>query len=285
MLIITLRLFWEGVKIMDYRRSIAFIGGGNMAEAIAAGIVRAGVVPAEAIFVSDPDPERCEHLRDDHGFNITYENPSAVSEGGTLFLTVKPQVLSGVLEEISGLVMPEQLVISIAAGVTLKSLETLLPGIPVIRSMPNTPSLLGAGATAITTGSAVETDMTHWAVELFHAVGTCHVFPEDLMDAVTGLSGSGPAYIFRMAEALTEAGKQVGIPEDKAADLVRQTILGAARMMCETDNTPTHLREMVTSPGGTTQAGLKSLDEGGFEKVVMEAVRAATKRAKELGKG
>lgn len=269
---------------MDYRSSIAFIGGGNMAEAIAAGIVRAGIVPADAIFISDPDPERCEQLRDGYGFDTTYDNPRALAKGGTVFLSVKPQVLPVVLEEISGLVMPEQLVISIAAGVTLKSLETFLPGIPVIRSMPNTPALLGAGATAITTGTVARAEMTHWAVELFHAVGTCHVFPEDLMDAVTGLSGSGPAYIFRMAEALTGAGKEVGIPEDKALDLVRQTILGAARMMSETDNPPSRLREMVTSPGGTTQAGLNSMDQGGFEKIVVEAVLAATRRAKELGK-
>jgi pyrroline-5-carboxylate reductase len=284
MLVITLRLFLEGEKIMDYRSSIAFIGGGNMAEAIAAGIVRAGIVPAESIFVSDPDPERCEYLRDAYGFNVTYENPHAVFKGGTVFLAVKPRVMPGVLKEISGHVVPEQLVISIAAGVTLELLEALLPGIPVIRSMPNTPALVGAGATAITTGTAAEADMTHWAVELFHAVGTCHVLSEELMNAVTGLSGSGPAYIFRMAEALTEAGKSIGIPVDQAADLVRQTILGAALMMSETDNTPARLREMVTSPGGTTQAGLESMNAAGFEKVVVEAVQAATKRAEQLGK-
>lgn len=269
---------------MDYRSSIAFIGGGNMAEAIAGGIVKAGILPASSIFVSEPDPQRCEYLRNSFGFNVSYENTHAALGGGTVFLTVKPQVLSGVLEEVSGRISPEQLVISTAAGVTLGTLEAGLPGIPVIRSMPNTPALLGTGATVITMGTSANADMTHWAVKLFHAVGTCHVLPEDLMDAVTGLSGSGPAYIFRMAEALTEAGKEVGIPEDQAADLVKQTILGAARMMTETDDTPARLREKVTSPGGTTQAGLKSMDEAGFEKIIVDAVKAATKRAKELGK-
>lgn len=269
---------------MDYRSSIAFIGGGNMAEAIAGGIVKAGIVPAASIFVSEPDPGRCEHLRNRYGFNISHENTHAALGGGTLFLTVKPQVLPGVLKEISGHIVPEQLVISTAAGVTLEILEADLVGIPVIRSMPNTPALLGAGATVITTGGNVQSDMTHWAVELFHAVGICHVLPENLMDAVTGLSGSGPAYIFRMAEALTEAGMSVGIPADQATDLVRQTILGAARMMTETEDTPARLREKVTSPGGTTQAGLRSMEEGGFEKIVVDAVKAATKRAKELGK-
>ena len=137
----------------------------------------------------------------------------------------------------------------------------------------------------ISPGSQVHADMTHWAVELFHSVGSCHVLTEELMDAVTGLSGSGPAYIFRMAEALTEAGTAVGIPAGQAGELVRQTILGAARMMMETGETPGRLREMVTSPGGTTQTGLAALDKAGFDKVIEEAVKAATGRAKELGKG
>jgi pyrroline-5-carboxylate reductase len=269
---------------MDYKSSIAFIGGGNMAEAIAGGIVQTGIVPAGSIFVSEPVPERCEYLRNSYGFNVTYDNPHAALGGGTVFIAVKPQVVSEVLKEIQEHITPKQLVISIAAGVTLETLGAGLPGIPVIRSMPNTPALLGAGATVITTGTDVEADMTCWAVELFHAVGTCHVLPEDLMDAVTGLSGSGPAYIFRMAEALTEAGLAVGIPVEQAGELVKQTILGAARMMTETDDTPTRLREKVTSPGGTTQAGLKSMNEAGFEEIVMEAVKAATRRAGELGK-
>jgi len=256
-----------------------------MAEAIAGGIVKAGIVSAGSIFVSEPSLERRGYLQKSYGLNVTDGNALAAQKGGTVFLTVKPQVLPGVLKELSGSIIPEQLVISTAAGVTLKTLEADLPGIPVIRSMPNTPAMIGAGATVIAMGVAANAEMTHWAVKLFHAVGTCQVLPEQLMDAVTGLSGSGPAYIFRMAEAMTEAGQAVGIPAEQAGELVRQTILGAARMMAETDDTPARLREKVTSPGGTTQAGLKSMDEAGFEEMVKEAVKAATKRARELGKG
>jgi pyrroline-5-carboxylate reductase len=254
-----------------------------MAEALAGGIVRTRITAAESIIIAEPRPERCEYLREEYGFNVTYENPQAAVAGGTVFLTVKPQVLPDVLKEISGIIQTGKLVISTAAGITLEFLEGQIKGIPVIRSMPNTPALIGAGATVIAPGSEVQTDMIHWAVELFQATGSCHVLTEDLMDAVTGLSGSGPAYLFRMAEALIQAGKAVGIPSEQASDLVKQTILGAARMMTETGKTPTELREMVTSPGGTTGTALKSMEEAGFEKIVVEAVTAATKRAKELG--
>ena len=269
---------------MDYRRSIAFIGGGNMAEALAAGIARAGIVPAESIIISEPMPERCAHLGEKHGVTTTVKNTQAALAGGTIFLAVKPQIMPDVLKEIAPSINTEQLVISIAAGITLEQLEKSLPGVPVVRSMPNTPALVGSSATVISPGQSVHADMTHWAVELFQAVGTCHVLPENLLDAVTGLSGSGPAYIFRMAEALIEAGMSVGIPAEESAGLVKQTIMGAARLMMETEKSPTELREMVTSPGGTTEAGLAAMDEGDFSETVVEAVMAATKRARELGK-
>jgi pyrroline-5-carboxylate reductase len=269
---------------MNYRSSIAFIGGGNMAEALAVGIVRARLVPAESIIVSDPIPERCTYLLEKHGLTTTNRNTQAAVAGGTIFLAVKPQVLPEVLQEIAPSISPDQLVISIAAGITLELLEKSLPGVPVVRSMPNTPALVGNGATVISPGQSVHADMTHWTVELFHAVGTCHILPEDLLNAVTGLSGSGPAYIFRMAEALIEAGMSVGIPAEEAAGLVKQTIMGAARMMMETEKSPTQLREMVTSPGGTTEVGLAELDEAGFTEIVVDAVMSATDRARELGR-
>ena len=269
---------------MDYRSSIAFIGGGNMAEALAVGIVRARIVPAESIIVADPVPERCTHLRNQHGVQTTDRNTQAAVAGGTIFLAVKPQILPDVVAEIASSISKEQLIISIAAGVTLEFIEESLPGVPVIRTMPNTPALVGSGATVISPGRSVHADMTHWTVELFQAVGSCHVLPEDLLDAVTGLSGSGPAYVFRMAEALIEAGMAVGIPAEESEGLVKQTMLGAARLMMETEKSPTELREMVTSPGGTTMAGLGVLEEAGFGETVVEAVMAATKRARELGK-
>jgi pyrroline-5-carboxylate reductase len=271
--------------MMDFKSSIAFIGGGNMAEALAGGIVRAGIVQADSIIVSDPVASRCEYLKNTYGFKTTPGNIQAALAGGTVFLAVKPQIMQEILEEISSTLCEGQLVISIAAGITISWLEEHLPGAPVIRSMPNTPALVEAGATVISPGSQVHADMTHWAVELFHSVGSCHVLPEKLMDAVTGLSGSGPAYIFRLAEALTEAGIAAGIPDEQSGELVRQTILGAARMMVETGETPTRLREMVTSPGGTTQAGLGVLDKADLDRIIKEAVMAATDRAKELGKG
>ena len=270
---------------MGYRSSIAFIGGGNMAEALATGIARARIIPAESIIISEPVAERCTHLREKHGFTTTDRNTQASVGGGTVFLAVKPQILPDVLKEIAPSIDAEQLVISIAAGITLELLEKSLPGIPVVRSMPNTPALVGSSATVISPGKSVHADMTHWAVELFQAVGTCHVLPEDLLDAVTGLSGSGPAYIFSMAEALIEAGMAVGIPAEESSGLVKQTIMGAARLMMETEMSPTQLREMVTSSGGTTEAGLAAMEEGDFSETVVEAVMAATKRAKELGKG
>ncbi|MDT8396808.1 MAG: pyrroline-5-carboxylate reductase [bacterium] len=270
---------------MNFKNTISFIGGGNMAEALAGGIVRAGIVPAGSIMISDPLVPRCEYLKNTYGFEVTSGNRQAAVAGGTIFLAVKPQVMQGILDEISGTLREGALVISIAAGITISFLEGNLPRARVIRSMPNTPALVGAGATVISPGSHVHADMTRWAVELFHAVGSCHVLPEELMDAVTGLSGSGPAYIFRMAEALTEAGVAAGIPVQQSGELVRQTILGAARMMVETGQTPTRLREMVTSPGGTTEAGLAELGKAGFVEAVVEAVLAAAKRAGELGQG
>ena len=269
---------------MDFSQGIAFIGGGNMAEALAGGIARSGILPPGSIVLSHYRAQRREYLRETLGFKVTPDNVEAVKSSGTIFLSLKPRVIPEVLEEISGAFDQGHLVISIAAGITLSFLETRLPGIPVIRSMPNTPALIGAGATVIVPGTHVRPGMVEWAVRLFQCTGACQVLSEDLMDAVTGLSGSGPAYLFRMAEALTEAGVSLGIPKEQAFELVKQTILGAARMMTETEDTPARLREKVASPGGTTEAALKSLEQNGFMEMVKEAVTAAAKRSRELGK-
>ena len=256
-----------------------------MAEALAGGITRSGIAQPSSIILSNRRPERRQYFSKRYGFKVTGENPEAVKSCGTVFISVKPQVVPAVLEEVFSSLDPEHLVISIAAGVTLNFLESRLPGIPVIRSMPNTPAMIGAGATVISPGALVQQTMIEWAIRLFRGAGTCLVLPEQLMDAVTGLSGSGPAYIFHMAEALTEAGASLGIPRDQALDLAKQTILGAARMMTETEEGPKRLREKVTSPGGTTEAALQSMDQAGFVRTVVEAVAAAARRSKELGKG
>jgi len=255
-----------------------------MAEALAGGIARSGILPPRSITLSHYRAERREYLKETLGFRVTPDNAEAVKTCGTIFLSLKPKVVPAVLEEISGSFQQGHLVISIAAGITLSFLETHLPGVPVIRSMPNTPALIGSGATVIVPGTYVRPEMIEWAVRLFRCTGTCQVLTEDLMDAVTGLSGSGPAYLFHMAEALTEAGISLGIPEEKASALVKQTILGAARMMTETEDTPGRLRKKVASPGGTTEAALKSLEKAGFVEMIKEAVTVAAKRSRELGK-
>ncbi|GBE15615.1 MAG TPA: pyrroline-5-carboxylate reductase [Proteobacteria bacterium] len=270
---------------MKYRKTIGFVGGGNMAEALAGGITGAGIVPPEDILISEPVKERRSSLQRRFGFSVTSHNGAPAAECGTVFLSVKPQILPAVLDEIGPIPGPDQVIISIAAGVPLSVLKAAFPATPVIRAMPNTPALTGNGATVIAPGGKVKEGMIAWACRLFEAVGICLVLPENMMDAVTGLSGSGPAYIFRMAEALTEAGTSLGLPPGDASRLVTQTILGAAMMMTETKMEPAALRERVTSPGGTTQAGLKAMAEAGFEDAVKKGVLAAAERSKALGKG
>ena len=269
---------------MAFRKTIGFIGGGNMAEALTGGILQAGLVAPEMIIVSELLEERRDHLAETYGVKVTSDNGLPAKESGTLFLAVKPQILPGILEEIGPIPGPDQLVISIAAGITISFLEERLARSPIIRSMPNAPALVGCGATVISPGNTVIPEMTRWAVRIFHSVGTCLVLPEKLLDAVTALSGSGPAYVFRMTEALIEEGARVGLPEEAAGELAKQMILGAARMMLETDKGPAELRGMVTSPGGTTEAGLKAMSDAGFEEAVKAGLKAAMKRSKELGK-
>jgi pyrroline-5-carboxylate reductase len=269
---------------MPYRTSISFIGGGNMAEALIGGIIRSGLVDPIDITVAEPRPGRRDELAEKYDIMVTDNNFDAAQAGATVILATKPQVFPEIMGGIAASITTHQLVISVAAGITLSQLQADMPDVPVIRSMPNTPALIGAGATVISTGFAVTAEMTQWATEIFHTGGKCFVLSEELMDAVTGLSGSGPAYIFRMAEAMTEAGVAQGIPAEQAGELTRQTILGAARMMVETDNTPSQLREQVTSPGGTTEAGLAAMDEAGFEEAVAKGIAAATDRACELGR-
>lgn len=270
---------------MDFRRSVGFIGGGNMAEALAAGIVRKGTVPAPKVWVAEPRPDRRSYLASRYGVRVTADNLEAAGSSGTLFLAVKPQVLSSVLPSLAPGLPAGGLVLSIAAGFPLRKLEAALPGAAVIRSMPNTPALVGAGATVISPGAKATPAMTAWAKELFGSVGICLELPESQMDAVTGLSGSGPAYVFLLAEALEEAGVKAGLPRGEAGALARQTIFGAGRMMVEGDTPPGALRQAVTSPGGTTMEGLRALGEGGFSELLARAVAAAAARSKQLGEG
>ncbi len=255
-----------------------------MAEALLAGIIRSNIIEAGKVMISEPRQERRNLLRLHYGAMITGDNREVTQKAGTVIIAVKPQDIKDVLDNIRGTISDRQLVVSIAAGVTIEFLEKHLQATPVIRAMPNTPTLLEVGATVISPGKGADNEMLAWIRTIFESVGLCLILPEEHMDAVTGLSGSGPAYIFTAAKALTEGGLRMGLPEKEAIQLALQTVYGAARMLSETNKSSEELIDMVASPGGTTIAGLKALDEGGFSETLIKAVEAATRRSAELGK-
>ena len=263
---------------------IGFIGGGQMAEALIKGLTAAGLFGGDRIVCSEPFEERRNYLAETYGVEVTPSNLKVLEGAEAFVLAVKPQVIRDVLAEIATAVTPEHLVISIAAGIRLEVLEGTLPEhARVVRVMPNTPALVQAGAAGVCGGSNAGDGDVEFVLSLFNAVGVAHRVPESLMDAVTGLSGSGPAYLFRFAQALIDAGVLVGLPRPVAHDLVVQTLYGAAKMMKETGRSPYDLTAMVTSPGGTTIAGLHAMEEAGFTAAAMGGVLAATERSKELG--
>lgn len=254
------------------------VGGGKMGEALVAGLIAAGWGTPNEIAVVERLPERRRELADRLPGIVVVDG--AVRADGVV-LAVKPQ---DVVAACATLDRPER-VLSIAAGVTLATLEAALPpGTAVVRAMPNTPATVGAGAAAIAAGSAADERDLEWADTILSAVGITVRVPEDQLDAVTGLSGSGPAYVFLVAEAMLAAGAAVGLPHDVTGALVTQTLLGAARLLAETDAGPEALRIAVTSPNGTTAAGLAVLDAAGVRRAFVDAVTAATERSKELGR-
>lgn len=263
---------------------IGFIGGGNMAEAIIKGLLAGGVLP-ENITVAEPLELRRVYLSDTYGIATAEENSSAVSFGDAVILAVKPQVCLKALREVSGDVSTRKLFISIMAGVKTKTIEAALPkGVRVVRVMPNTPALVLAAASAVAPGANTSPSDVSLALEIFNLLGTACTVEEKLLDAVTGLSGSGPAYVFSFIEALSDAGVKNGLPRDISIRLAAQTVFGAAKMVLETMEHPAVLRDKVTSPGGTTIAGMHVLESEGFGGTVMSAVDAATARSAELGK-
>lgn len=264
--------------------SIGFIGGGNMAEALIKGLRRSRFADAD-IVVGEPNPTRQTVLEKTYGVRLATENAEVVRSCDLLLLAVKPQISETVLTGIADAFSEDKLLISILAGTATLSIESFLGNAPrVVRAMPNTPALIGVGATALCSGRhATDADLKT-ARELFETVGTVQVVGEGLMDAVTGLSGSGPAYVFTVIEALADGGVQEGLPRDVALALATQTVLGAARMVQETGEHPAVLRDRVCSPGGTTIAAVKALEERGARAALMEAVSRATQRSRELGK-
>ncbi len=265
-------------------KTLGFIGAGNMAAALVKGLLHAKVVPPEGIIVSDVKPERLAQLKEEHGIRTTQDNHELVRVSDVVVLSVKPQVIDKVLTLIGGDVKSTQLVISVAAGVPVSALESRLPeGTHVVRTMPNTPATVMAGATAIAPGTHATEEDLEVARALFTAVGRVVTLDESLLDAVTGLSGSGPAYIMLMIEAMADGGVKVGLHRDTALLLAAQTVYGSAKLLLETGEHPGRLKDMVTSPGGTAIAGLHTLESGGLRRTLIDAVEAATNRSAQLG--
>ena len=265
---------------------IGFLGGGAMGEALAAGVLAAGV-PAAQLRAADPDPARCKQLEQGLGIEASADNASVVAASDLVVLAVKPGLVGPALAALGGAAasaLSRPLWVSIAAGVPLAAIGQALPrGARVVRAMPNTPALVRSGATAFVAGEACGADDRALARALFEGVGMAWEAPaEALLDAVTGLSGSGPAYVFVFLEALSDAGVRMGLPHDAASALAVQTVLGSARLAQQTGRHPAALKDQVTSPGGTTIAGLERLEACGFRAAIHEAVAAATRRSKEL---
>jgi pyrroline-5-carboxylate reductase len=267
-------------------RTIGFIGAGNMAEAMIRGLVRGGHVGADRVVASAPRRARLDELKAAYGIGTTLDNREVARGAEIVVLSVKPQILHKVLREVGDQLRPGTLVISIAAGIDTETIEAhLAEGVRVVRAMPNVPATVGAGATAIAAGErAGEADLDV-ARAIFDAVGITVALDESQLDAVTGLSGSGPAYVFLVLEALADAGVKVGLSRRNAQRLAAQTVMGSAKLLLETDEHPGRLKDMVTSPGGTAIAGLHTLEEGGLRTTLINAVETATKRARELGRG
>jgi pyrroline-5-carboxylate reductase len=269
---------------MSSRLTIGFLGAGKMATALAKGFIRAGLVAADDVLASDPSRAACAAFVKDVGARATSSNADVAKSCGVLFLAVKPDHVSSVLAEIRESFTPKHLLLSIAAGVPLARLESVLgASARLIRVMPNTPALVGASASAFTPNHAALPEDSQLAEKLLSAIGIAFPVKEALLDAVTGLSGSGPAYVYLFIEGLSDGGVAAGLPRELATKLAAQTALGAARMVLETGLHPGALKDMVTSPGGTTIEGLHELEKGKFRGTLISAVRAATEKSKRLG--
>jgi pyrroline-5-carboxylate reductase len=264
-------------------RQLALLGGGRMGEALLGGLLDAGYEP-DAIAVAEVDAERRRELEERcKGVRVVPSPAWAVADAEVVVVAVKPQDVASALEQAGTSLAEDALVISIAAGVTIAALEAAAPGRPVVRAMPNTPALVRRAATAIAGGAHATAAHLETAERVLGSVGIVVQVPEAQLDAVTGLSGSGPAYVFLVAEALIEAGVLAGLPRPTADALVRETLLGSAQLLAAGDDSPESLRAAVTSPGGTTAAGLHALEQRGVRAALLDAVRAATERSRQLG--
>lgn len=261
---------------------IGFIGAGNMGQAMITRLV-AAMAPGN-IIVADANNAQLEKLGKKYGIAIAPNNRDVAERASVIILAVKPDVVPQVLKEIAGTITDDKTIVSIAAGVTIAAIGSALgKDAAIVRVMPNTPALVGEGMSALSPGAFVGEKALHLTEQIFSLIGKSLVVPEKMMDTVTGLSGSGPAYVFTFIQALTDGGVKMGLPRDKALLLATQTVVGAALMVRETGEDPMLLRGRVTSPGGTTIEGIHVLERAGFSGIVMDAVEAATKKSKELG--
>jgi pyrroline-5-carboxylate reductase len=265
---------------------IGLMGAGRMATALARGLVRAKMLPADAIVATDPSEEARRAFAGEVPGAVLEPNIVAqVAQTDVVFLAVKPQQIDAALASLRDALRADALVVSIAAGVTIQRIADALPtGQRIVRVMPNTPCLIGQGASGYSLGKHATASDGKLVATLLSAVGAAFEVPEGLLDAVTGLSGSGPAFVYSMIEALAEGGAAAGLPAELAAELAARTAAGAAEMVLQTGETPAVLRGRVTSPGGTTVAGLAVLTERGFKDAIVEAVQAAARRSAELGR-
>ncbi len=265
---------------------LGFLGAGRMATALAQGCIKAGLVPAASVLASDPvEPARTKFQRDIAGARATDDNAAVLAAADTVFLAVKPQMMAAVLAGVRDAVQPRHLIISIAAGVTLRRLaDSLPPGTRLVRVMPNTPCLIGQGVSCYSRGATATAADATLVERLLASVGKVYEVDEPLLNAVTGLSGSGPAFIYTMIEALAAGGVAGGLAPKLALELAAQTAVGAASMLAATGLSPAELRDQVTSPGGTTLAGLEKLRAMNGADAFRAAVEAATQRSIELGK-
>ncbi len=269
---------------MSAKLTIGFLGAGKMATALARGFIHAKIVVPNQIIASDSVPAARTAFAQETGAKAVLSNAEVLRSAKIIFLAVKPDQTAAVLAEVREHFTPAHLLISIAAGVPLARLEGALPAkARVIRVMPNTPALVGESATAFALGKSARPADGALAQKLFASVGTALQVKESLLDAVTGLSGSGPAYVYLFIEALSDGGVAAGLPRDVATRLAAQTVLGGAKMVLETGQHPGALKDMVTSPGGTTIEGLHELEKGKFRGTLMSAVRAAAEKARKLG--
>lgn len=264
------------------------IGGGVMGEALLSRLIVRGIYQASEVIVSEPQPSRQSFLKQQYEVAVTADNHLVFNQAQeAVMLAVKPQAFSAIAQELADIITTEHspLVISILAGVSLSQLEAAFPQLPVIRAMPNTPATVGAGMTALCNGAYTNAKHQQTAQQIFSAVGEVVEVSENLMDAVTGLSGSGPAYVALMVEAMADGGVAAGLPRAIANQLALQTVLGTATLLHESKMHPAELKDRVTSPGGTTIAAIAQLERAGFRSALIEAVKAAAQRSQELGKG